>query len=101
MAVGVLLLLALSCRSGPPEFSVTDFGAAADGSRDDLPAVVRAVRAAVAAGGGTVRLPSGTFLWDGTLVLDHPGITLAGSGGTVIQAARSLFGSVARTCLRT
>src|SRR3984885_10469722 len=38
------------------------FGAAGDGSTIDTPAINRAIDAAAAAGGGTVRIPAGSYL---------------------------------------
>jgi len=43
-------------------FDVGGFGAAGDGKAIDTPAVNRAIEAAAAAGGGTVRFPAGTYL---------------------------------------
>ncbi|HEU5472679.1 MAG TPA: glycosyl hydrolase family 28-related protein [Actinophytocola sp.] len=42
-------------------FDVTRYGARGDGVTIDSPAINRAIEAAAAAGGGTVRLPAGTF----------------------------------------
>ncbi|ACB74458.1 rhamnogalacturonidase [Opitutus terrae] len=44
------------------EFNVRDFGAQGDGVTLDSPAINAAIAAAAAAGGGTVRLPAGTYL---------------------------------------
>src|SRR5471032_3341923 len=44
------------------EFNVRDFGAKGDGVAVDTPAINQAIDAAAAAGGGIVRLPSGTYL---------------------------------------
>jgi polygalacturonase len=43
-------------------YNVRDYGAAGDGVKLDSPAINRAIDAAVAAGGGTVLLPPGTYL---------------------------------------
>ena len=43
-------------------YDVKIFGAAADGKTIDTPAINRAIEAAAAAGGGTVRFPSGNYL---------------------------------------
>src|SRR5919202_80056 len=42
-------------------FNVRSFGARGDGKALDTPAVNRAIDAAAAAGGGTVRFPAGTY----------------------------------------
>ncbi len=47
---------------GRASFDVRSFGATADGKTLDTPAVNRAISAAAAAGGGTVRLPAGTYV---------------------------------------
>ena len=44
------------------EFNVRSFGALGDGKTIDSPAINRAIDAATATGGGTVRLPAGTYL---------------------------------------
>lgn len=46
----------------PAEFNVLDFGAKGDGVALDSPAINAAIEAAAKAGGGTVRLPAGTYL---------------------------------------
>ena len=47
--------------NGRPPFDVKSFGAAADGKTIDTPAVNRAITAAAAAGGGTLRFPPGAY----------------------------------------
>ena len=47
---------------GPGTFNVTTYGAVGDGKTDDTTAIQAALTAAGAAGGGTVTVPSGTFL---------------------------------------
>ena len=42
-------------------YNVKDFGAQADGTTIDSPAINRAIEAAAQAGGGTVYLPAGTY----------------------------------------
>lgn len=51
--------LAAGCGAGC--FDVTDYGATGDGSSDDSSAIQDAVDAALAAGGGTVFFPAGTY----------------------------------------
>ena len=49
--------------AGPPAaFDVRSFGATGDGKTLDTPAINKAIDAAAAAGGGTVRFPAGTYL---------------------------------------
>ncbi|GAA3215354.1 glycoside hydrolase family 28 protein [Dactylosporangium siamense] len=70
-------------------FNVRDYGAAGNGSANDTPAINRAIAAANAAGGGTVRLTAGTYrsansihlLSNVTLQLDS-GSTILGAAGT-------------------
>lgn len=42
-------------------FDVRSFGAVGDGQNIDLPAFNQAIAAAAASGGGTVRVPAGTY----------------------------------------
>ena len=72
-----------SSKVGP--FNPCEFGAAADGARSDTKAVQAAIDTCAKAGGGTVLLPTGTYLC-GTLFLRsrvnvhlEPGATLLGS----------------------
>ncbi|MDO3380712.1 glycoside hydrolase family 28 protein [Gilvimarinus algae] len=51
------------------EFVITDFGAEAGGKKDALPAIKAAIDEAVAAGGGRVIVPTGTFLSQGPIHL--------------------------------
>jgi polygalacturonase len=46
----------------PGVYNVRDFGATGDGTTLDSPAINKAIDAAALAGGGTVRLPAGTYL---------------------------------------
>ncbi|MGW2713244.1 glycosyl hydrolase family 28-related protein, partial [Streptomyces sp. NPDC001356] len=49
------------------EYDVRDYGAKGDGSANDSPAIDKAITAANAAGGGTVRFPAGTYKSKNTL----------------------------------
>ena len=58
----VLPLVCLAVRLAAADFDVKTFGATGDGRTLDSPAINRAIAAASALGGGTVRLPAGTYL---------------------------------------
>jgi polygalacturonase len=65
---------AILARISPPdfparEFDVTAFGAKGDGTTNSLPAIQAAIAACVAAGGGHVVVPAGTFLLNGPVHL--------------------------------
>lgn len=82
--------------------SVKDFGAVGDGITDDQPAFQAAVDAVIAAGRGTVYVPSGTYLINGVASSDAilngvlfpwgnsydllPYLRLVGDGGVTIKA---------------
>jgi len=78
------------------EYNVRDYGAKGDGSSNDSAAVDKAITAANAAGGGTVRFPSGTYKSKNTihmkshvtLQLDK-GATLQGSSADTYDKAES------------
>ena len=58
---------------GDGMYNVRAFGAKGDGATDDTAAIQRAVNAAYAVGGGTVFVPDGVYMIDGTGTLtDHP-----------------------------
>lgn len=65
---------AILARITPPqfparEFDITAFGAKGDEKTDSLPAVRAAIEACVAAGGGHVVIPAGTYLLNGPIHL--------------------------------
>ena len=71
---------------GAAGFDVKAFGAAGDGKRLDTPSVNRAMEAAAAAGGGTVRFPAGNYLCHSirlksnvSLYLDQGAVIIAGN----------------------
>jgi hypothetical protein len=66
---------ALISPPATPTFNVMDYGAKHDGVTDDAPAIMRAMLAARAAGGGSVYLPAGTYRLD-------QGYDLPGTGTT-------------------
>ena len=69
-------------------YNVADFGAASDGQTLCTPALQKALDAAGAAGGGTVRFPAGTFL-SGALQL-RSGVTLQFDAGATLLGSRDL-----------
>jgi polygalacturonase len=68
-------------------FDVRSFGAVGDGKAIDTPAVNRAIEAAVAAGGGTVRFPAGTYVCYSIHLKSNVVLNL--DMGTVIQAGET------------
>lgn len=82
---GTLKSAALSTRM--PVFNVQDYGAKGDGATDDRAAIQHALEAAYNAGGGTVLIPTGTFIVDPNPGLQvKSNVTLAGTGaGSVIK----------------
>jgi hypothetical protein len=67
----VALLMSSVLQAGPAQpvaeapvsvVSIRDYGAAGNGSTDDTPAIVAAFSAVCDAGGGTIHIPSGTFI---------------------------------------
>jgi len=71
--------------ANPSVFNVKNFGAVGDGTNLDSPAINQAIQAAVAAGGGTVLVPGGTYL-SGSIRLAN-NINLHLDAGAVILAA--------------
>ena len=62
--------------------NVKDFGAVGDGVTDDRIAIQNAINHAKGLGGGTVRIPAGTFAVESTLnFTDASGVRLVGEGG--------------------
>ncbi|MFE2580831.1 glycosyl hydrolase family 28-related protein [Streptomyces sp. NPDC059378] len=76
----------------PVVADVRDFGALPDGSADAAPAINRAVERAALLGGGTVRIPPGTYRVDDVVRVGHDNVVLrgAGSGRTTLLGTRSL-----------
>lgn|GEM_PF-5587954 len=56
----------------PTVVSVRDFGARGNGQTDDRPAIQAAIDALAYKGGGTLRVPRGTYLLDSYLPSPHP-----------------------------
>ncbi|HZL16398.1 MAG TPA: glycosyl hydrolase family 28 protein, partial [Polyangia bacterium] len=68
---------------GTGTFNVTTYGAVGDGKTDDTAAIQAALTAAGAAGGGTVTVPSGTFLSGPIVISSSTRLNLA--SGAVLQ----------------
>ena len=75
--------------AGRNDFNVRDFGAVGDGKTVDSPAINKAIDAAVAAGGGTVYLPAGTYLC-GSIHLKSNIHLLIDAGATILGAPQDL-----------
>jgi polygalacturonase len=73
--------------SSPMFFDVRTYGATGDGKTVDTPAINKAIEAAAAAGGGTVVLPSGTYMCFSIRLKSKVDLFLA--QGAVIEAAAS------------
>ncbi len=88
--IGWAAVVALGLRAGAVEevYNVMDQGAAADGRTLCTAALQKALDAAGAAGGGTVRFPAGTFL-TGALLL-RSGVTLQFDAGATLLGSRDL-----------
>jgi hypothetical protein len=88
-----------------PVYNVMSFGAVGDGVTDDFDALIAAVNAVKAAGGGTVYIPAtpnGYYLRRGAtcelggssnISIVSDGATLKLQGGTISQAVPAVFGS--------
>ncbi|HVS54522.1 MAG TPA: glycosyl hydrolase family 28-related protein [Opitutaceae bacterium] len=89
---GLLAFLSLSIASlRAAEFDVRSFGAIGDGKAVDSPAINRAIEAAAAAGGGTVRIPAGTYLSFSIRLKSHLTLQLD-AGATIVAASPSTDG---------
>src|ERR1700712_1411676 len=93
VAAGVVPVAAYAAPkpSGPVTtvnlFDIRTYGAVGDGKAVDTPAINKAIEAAAAAGGGTVRFPAGMYLSFSIRLRSHVGLDLA--PGAVIVAADS------------
>lgn len=66
------------------DFVITDYGAVAGGTVDARPAIVKALAACVAAGGGRVVIPAGVFLTNGPVHLQS-NVNLHVSAGATLK----------------
>ncbi len=72
--------------------NVRQAGAVGDGKADDTAAFAKAIDQALAAGGGAVLVPQGTYRINGMIHLKHDGVVLRGEGRgkTVLDFSKSL-----------
>lgn len=70
-------------------FNAEAFGATGNGTTDDTAAILAALAAAKANGGGIVYLPAGTYATSASLVIGADGVYIlgAGMGATIVQPA--------------
>ncbi|MEV5386737.1 glycosyl hydrolase family 28 protein [Streptomyces sp. NPDC052721] len=78
--------LAAPQRQTAAVHNVRDYGAKGDGSTNDTPAVDKAITAANAAGGGTVRFPPGTYKSKNTIHMKS-NVTLQLDKGATLQGS--------------
>jgi hypothetical protein len=71
------------------DFNVRDYGAAGNGKASDTAAIDRAITAANAAGGGTVRFPSGTYRSPNSIHMKSNVTLRLDSGATIMGASGS------------
>ncbi|HUC85775.1 MAG TPA: glycoside hydrolase family 28 protein [Candidatus Acidoferrales bacterium] len=91
--VSILLIIFAGtiARAATPangEFNVRDYGAVGDGTNLDSAAIDRTIAAAANAGGGTVRVPAGTYL-SGSIHLRSNIHLLIDAGATILGAPQN------------
>ena len=91
-----LFVLTLSCGwlqaadfGAAGTFNVRNYGAVGDGKNLDSPAINRAIEAAAAAGGGTVLVPSGTYLCGSIRLTNNLNLFLD-AGAVILGAPQSM-----------
>src|SRR5882757_3668965 len=88
-AFAFFLAFALSTSGlAATDFDVKSFGATGDGRTIDTPAINKAIEAAAAAGGGTVRFPAGTYASYSIHLKSHIALFLD-AGATILAAEPS------------
>jgi polygalacturonase len=75
--------------AGASTCDIRQFGAVGDGKHLDSPAIQQAIQTAAQAGGGTVRVPAGTYLCGSIHLLDNIHLLL-GAGAIILAAPQSL-----------
>ena len=86
LGAGYLALPApIRAAVGPAYFDVRDYGAKGDGRAIDTPAVNKAIDAAAAGGGGTVRFPPGNYLCYSIRLRSHVALLIE-HGATIVAA---------------
>ncbi len=80
-------------RAAVAEYNVRDFGATGDGKTPDTAAINKAIEAASATGGGTVRFPAGTYLSFSIRLKSHIALYLD-AGCTLVAASPATDGGV-------
>src|SRR5690242_14152670 len=86
LAIGVTLIVAEPAVAAGT-FNIRDYGATGNGSSNDTAAIQKAIDAAAAAGGGTVRVPSGTYKSANSIHLKSNITIQLDSGSTIVGAS--------------
>ena len=90
LALAILTIAVVKTQAADSAtFNVRDFGAAGDGTNLDSPAINKTIDAAVAAGGGTVFVPAGTYL-SGSIHLQSNLHFEIGAGATIVGAPQEM-----------
>ena len=84
-----LLFASLAANAASADYNVKDYGAKGDGTSLDHLAINKAIDAAVAAGGGRVVLPSGTYLCGSIRLKSNVELHLT-PGATILAAPASM-----------
>jgi polygalacturonase len=87
LALPLLLLTTSSCWASENRFLITDHGAIADSKTLNTKAIQKTIDACAAAGGGTVVIPSGTFI-SGSVFLKQ-GVNLTIEKGGILKGSEN------------
>lgn len=85
----IITLSVMSCRNNTVHYNILDYGAKGDGKTINTEAINKAVKKCNSTGGGTVLIPSGTFITGTVVLLSNvnlhlePGAILIGSKDTL------------------